>query len=89
MAKFRKKPIVIEAEQYRPGLEDGLGDRFANNTDPGWGYKHDPYIMTLEGPMWISKDDWIITGINGERYPCKDAIFRATYEPVEQEGGEQ
>lgn len=26
--------------------------------------------------------DWIITGVQGERYPCKPDIFEATYEPV-------
>ena len=26
--------------------------------------------------------DWIITGVAGERYPCKPAIFEATYEAV-------
>lgn len=30
--------------------------------------------------------DWLIKGINGEMYPCKDDIFRATYEPVGKEG---
>jgi hypothetical protein len=27
--------------------------------------------------------DWVITGIKGEQYPCKDEVFRATYEPAE------
>ncbi len=27
--------------------------------------------------------DWIITGVKGERYPCKPDIFAATYDPVE------
>lgn len=29
--------------------------------------------------------DWIITGVKGERYPCKDDIFRAMYEPADAE----
>ena len=40
-------------------------------------------IHTLEGCMIALPGDWIITGVNGERYPCKDEIFRKTYEPVE------
>ncbi len=67
--KFRKKPVIIEAEQYRPGLEDGI------NLDG-------PYIKTLEGNLQISPGDWIITGIKGERYACKPDIFKATYERV-------
>ncbi len=39
-------------------------------------------IHTLEGPMTVNWDDWIIKGIKGELYPCKPNIFSATYEPV-------
>jgi hypothetical protein len=40
-------------------------------------------IHTLEGDMIASPGDWIITGINGEKYPCKPDIFEETYEKVE------
>lgn len=40
-------------------------------------------IKTLEGDMKASKGDWIITGVEGERYPCKPEIFKKTYEEVE------
>ena len=40
-------------------------------------------IHTLEGDMIASPGDWIITGINGEKYPCKPDIFEETYEIVE------
>ena len=39
-------------------------------------------IETLEGTMRAEVGDWIITGVKGERYPCKPDIFAATYEPV-------
>lgn len=42
----------------------------------------DIYIDTLEGRMHASPGDWIITGVNGEQYPCKPDIFEKTYEPV-------
>ena len=32
-------------------------------------------ISTLEGDMIASPGDWIITGVNGEQYPCKPDIF--------------
>ena len=38
-------------------------------------------IETLEGVMHASPGDWIITGVNGEKYPCKPDIFKKTYEP--------
>ena len=59
--KFRKKPIVIEAEQTFVEV----------------------YIATLEGTMRAEPGDWIITGVKGEKYPCKPDIFAATYEAVE------
>lgn len=40
-------------------------------------------IETLEGTMRADPGDWIITGVKGERYPCKPDIFAATYEPVD------
>lgn len=39
-------------------------------------------IHTLEGDMKADPGDYIITGINGEQYPCKPDIFEKTYEPV-------
>jgi hypothetical protein len=43
--------------------------------DHGW-------IDTLEGGHNVCPGDFIITGVKGERYPCKPDIFEATYDPV-------
>lgn len=43
-------------------------------------------IPTLEGEMKASVGDWIITGVNGEMYPCKPDIFEKTYEPFSETG---
>jgi hypothetical protein len=40
------------------------------------------FIDTLEGGHIVCPGDWIITGVKGERYPCKPDIFAATYEPA-------
>lgn len=40
------------------------------------------WIHTLEGGHNVCPGDWIITGVKGERYPCKPDIFEATYEPA-------
>jgi hypothetical protein len=40
------------------------------------------WIDTKEGGHIVCPMDWIITGVQGERYPCKPDIFAATYEPV-------
>jgi len=44
--------------------------------DHGW-------IDTLEDGHRVCPGDWIITGVRGERYPCKPDIFAATYDPIE------
>ena len=63
------KACGLQLQEVAPGL---LGKRnFA------WG------IQTLEGFMVASKGDWIITGVEGERYPCKPSVFEKTYERVE------
>lgn len=82
--KFRKKPIVIEAVRVTEEWFDG---DHPNPLHP-IGLLIDPLhrcviIETLEGRMSAVVGDWIITGIKGERYPCKPDIFAATYEPTE------
>lgn len=42
-------------------------------------------IKTLEGVMHASVGDYIITGVNGEQYPCKPYIFEKTYEEISDE----
>lgn len=42
-------------------------------------------IKTLEGEMVGNVGDWLITGVNGEQYPCKPDIFAKTYERVEED----
>lgn len=96
--KYRKKPIIIDAEVYKPGLEDGFSCipfvAMCRWQDKNFLYKNCkecdlkirkvPFIKTLEGDAYyITEGDYIITGIKGERYPCKPDIFEATYEKVE------
>jgi hypothetical protein len=40
------------------------------------------WIDTLEGGHQVCPGDWIITGVQGEHYPCKPGIFEQTYLPV-------
>lgn len=98
MAKFRKKPVVIEAIQWPYGAESGEApwkelppDWFveALKTFRIWPFqpKESDWlhlnIGTLEGGMLCEPGDWIIRGVKGELYPCKPDIFAATYDPVE------
>ena len=88
VGEFRKKPVVIEAIQYRPHENCGEVGRFMGfNDDDDYECEeseNDEYaIETLEGVMWAQPGDWIIRGVAGEFYPCKPDIFAATYEPAE------
>jgi len=93
MAKYRKKPVVIDAAEYEYGMEDGyacydLMGKFVGYYDkngPLPKCNRIPAIKTLEGFHEITAGDFIITGVAGERYPCKRDIFFATYEKVEDE----
>lgn len=79
------------SERGRGGLSEGHVVRYYRNPDvPGeklceqCGHPHHihGWIDTLEQSHRVCPGDWIITGVKGERYPCKDEIFRMTYEPV-------
>ncbi len=91
MAKFRKKPVVIEAIPVSQLLD------ITTETDkiPRWAMEavakthvlvgiDDITIRTLEGNMRGAPGDMLIRGVTGELYPCKSDIFEATYEPVEE-----
>lgn len=102
MKNYRKKPIIVQAEQWfevtydkhataneppiyhlnvgyfrRPDISGKTICSHCNRAyhDHGW-------IDTLEGGHNVCPCDWIITGVKGEQYPCKDEIFKMTYEEI-------
>ena len=81
MPKFRKRPIVVEAEQF---FNDRRWPRGVCDCSAHVGCLGTPHTHTLEGVLDVVDGDWIITGIVGEQYPCKSGVFEATYEPVEE-----
>lgn len=89
MAFYRKKPVVIEAIQYKgPNIDiirKFLGDNIVAeeyDTDISKDYPTEIQIKTLEGYMYVSLRDFVIKGIKGEFYPCKPDIFYKTYDPA-------
>ena len=97
--KYRKKPVVIEAFQMtyenfmaRDRWPVWLLQAYAKiRRSPGslyvhgdsWDGKEYLRLITLEGTMTVSPDDYIIRGVVGELYPCRREIFEATYEKVD------
>jgi len=86
MAKYRKKPVEIEAmrltRNFAQQAVDFIGEE--NLAEYGIGeFDEDACYMsikTLEGVMTASEGDWIIKGVKGEFYPCKPDIFAMTYD---------
>jgi hypothetical protein len=79
--KFRKKTVIIEAEQFNSYERPLPFQQFSVVCfTPDQGF----FIPTLEGDMRLTDGDWVIRGIQGEFYPCKPDIFEATYDVVEE-----
>ena len=82
--KYRKKPVVIEAIQYKG--EDNIQDIFLwfeenNSRELIFLENEKLFIKTLEGDHQVNIGDYIIKGVQSEFYPCKPDIFEQTYEP--------
>lgn len=84
MAKYRRKPTVIEAEQYTQygklvtGMCNSQSCYVEGNNLPHVHTIHNNQIVNLE------LGDYIIPEPDGEHfYPCKPKIFENTYDKVE------
>lgn len=94
MAKYRKKPIVVEAIQWTGSNLEEIRNFVGNDLIENY-IKHFDIertlikqtlagiaINTLEGTIIVNYGDYIIKGVNNEFYPCKPDIFKQTYEEV-------
>ncbi|WP_310991883.1 hypothetical protein [Aequorivita marina] len=41
-------------------------------------------VETMEGLMKGKAGDWLIIGVNDEKYVCDDAIFKKTYDIIDE-----
>jgi len=82
MTFYRKKPVVIQAVQWTGENNVEILQFCSNCYITSSGKTKDLIISTLEGDMSASKGDYIIKGVKGEFYPCKEDIFDLTYETV-------
>jgi len=85
-AKYRKKPVVIEAMQMKDPITPKEIMEFCPTAKlcgvGAVGEKMWMEITTLEGIHRADYGDFIIKGVKGEFYPCKPDIFEMTYEPA-------
>lgn len=95
--RFRKKPIEVTATQWFKIGDHPYDGARGDMVVRGYRSKHAAHaecgvcgkdlrkhgwVNTLEGGHIVCPGDWIITGVKGERYPCKPDVFARTYEPV-------
>jgi hypothetical protein len=95
MARYRKKPVVVEAVTFDEFVEYGRLAPDANIvsgmpwsfTYKGWAVTHendDCYLIpTLHGYVRFERNSFLITGVDGDIYPCDYRTFVKTYEPAE------
>ena len=95
MAKYQKLPLEIEAVQWHQHGDSPwvrrtdygeiarlLGTSGCSREKPYWSWESLGIVETSEGPHVVIPGDWILTGLAGEHYPCRDTIFRMTSAPV-------
>jgi hypothetical protein len=88
MAKFRKKPVEIEAIKF---TRNHWGEIKAFTNETAHTFQIEKringvatcIIPTPEGQHIATEGDWIIKGVKGEFYPIKEEIFEATYELID------
>lgn len=76
--KFVKKPIPIDAFQWTGHNFDQIAN-FMGDNHPVIDGSNNLFIHTLEGEMKAAPGSWIIRGLKGEYYPCREDIFEETY----------
>ncbi|HDR9100043.1 TPA: DUF2829 domain-containing protein [Burkholderia vietnamiensis] len=91
MAKFRKKPVTIDAITFDELVEHGKASGAPLTNGMPWSFTYNGHaitherddcylIPTREGMHHMTPADMLITGVKGEIYPCKLEIFEATYD---------
>jgi hypothetical protein len=87
MPKFRKRPVVVDAEQFGGFYATPYprGVEFEDNSNDPSKERYRFYVVTAHGQRaYLEAGDWVIAEPDNRGfYPCKDEIFKATYEPVE------
>lgn len=84
MARYRKRPVEIEAVQWTEDVPMRTLIDFTNGLVKLNDVDRDFHVYDRLHDTWVQFQygDWIIKGVQGEFYPCRDDIFAATYEAV-------
>lgn len=84
MNKYVKKPVVVDAFQYFYNNEKSTEELKNNVGTDNCFFDCDGklYLRTLEGALRVRDGDYIIRGVKGEFYSCREDIFNITYNNI-------
>lgn len=85
MAHYRKKPVVVEAIQFDGTNAVQIAEMFGWDCTGADEPAEALVIETLNGEVTAEIGEWIVKGVAGEPYLCRNDIFQATYESVADE----
>lgn len=83
MAKFRKKPVVVEAMQWNGDNSQEIAKFLDRAVSSNW--IDTITIATLSVAIKAFRGDWIVRGEDNEFFVCKPDVFEKTYESVDSE----
>ena len=82
MPRYRKRPHVVEAEQW------WIGKRIEGLTEGSYMFRDTKYFamfLTDDGYQGVHEGDYVVTGVKGERYVCPQEVFDMSYELVRED----
>lgn len=86
--RYIKRPITVTAVQWdgrnTSEIRDFVGRNALFRLEED-SFKPTLFIKTLEGDMFANVGDFIIKGVQGEFYPCKEDVFYTTYGEITDE----
>ena len=79
--QYSKKPVAIEAIQLTNKNHSEIIEWLSSyNVESYTLNSSEFYVKTLEGDMKANIGDYIIKGVKNEFYPCREDIFKMTYD---------
>lgn len=82
MARYRRRPVVIDAVQFTGDNFDEIASLGADWETYEAEFADFILIETVAGDLRADVGDWVVKDSSGELYPCKPDVFAETYEPA-------
>jgi hypothetical protein len=88
MARFRKRPVEVDAVQFTEAASSlgeclAFGEGYVRDVMTSRGSPPVLSVTTLHGDVFAYHGAWIVRGGPGDYWPVKPDVFAASYEPAE------